>query len=92
MIFLEESREMSEDEILARVNALYRWSEIVKLHKAAISARRGTSRRHCRRSPSRRCSATGFCARDARLWREQKFGIYGRVFLTNPPREEGGVM
>ena len=40
-IFLEEGREMSEDEILARVNALYRWGEIVKLHKAAISARIG---------------------------------------------------
>ena len=79
-IFLEEGREMSEDEILARVNALYRWSEIVKLHKAAISASRGTSRRHCRRSPSRRCSATGFCARDARFWREQKFGIYSKAY------------
>ena len=40
-IFLEEGREMSEGEILARVNALYRGSEIVKLHKAAISARIG---------------------------------------------------
>ena len=40
-IFLEEGRDMSEDEILARVNALYRRSEIVKLHKAAISARIG---------------------------------------------------
>ena len=40
-IFLEEGREMSEDEILARVNALYRRSEIVKLHKAAIRARIG---------------------------------------------------
>ena len=78
-IFLEEGREMSEGEILARVNALYRWSEIVKLHKAAISARRGTSRRHCRRSRSRRCSATGFCARDARFWREQRFSIYSKL-------------
>ena len=43
LIFLEEGREMSEDEFLARVNALYRWSEIVKLHKAAIAA--GRSRR-----------------------------------------------
>ncbi len=40
-IFLEEGREMSVDEILARVNALYRRSEIVKLHKAAIRARIG---------------------------------------------------
>ena len=79
-IFLEEGREMSEGEILARVNALYRRSEIVKLHKAAISASRGTSRRHCRRSPSRRCSATGSCARDARFWREQKFGIYSKAY------------
>ncbi|MBR2355244.1 MAG: hypothetical protein IKA69_02570, partial [Kiritimatiellae bacterium] len=31
----------SVDAILARVNALYRRSEIVKLHKAAISARIG---------------------------------------------------
>ena len=79
-IFLEEGREMSEDEILARVNALYRRSEIVKLHRAAIRASRGTSRRHCRRSPSRRCSATGFCTRDARFWREQKFGIYSKAY------------
>ena len=37
-IFLEEGREMSEGEILARVNALYRRSEIVKLHKAEDAA------------------------------------------------------
>ena len=46
-IFLEEGREMSEGEILARVNALYRRSEIVKLHKAAISARIGETSMYC---------------------------------------------
>ena len=31
-----------------------------------------------------RCSATGFCARDARFWREQKFGIYSKAYTEGP--------
>ena len=41
----------------------------------------GRARRHCPRSPSRRCSAIGFCARGSMSWYE--YNIYIRVLFIN---------
>ena len=41
-------------------------------------ALRATSRRHCPRSPSRRCSATGFCARGSMSLHE--YNIYSKTY------------
>ena len=66
------------------------WIEIVKLHKAAIHARIGEIDETaanggirsilCRRSRSRRCSVTGFCARGAGVLRERQLGIYSETY------------
>ena len=90
-IFLEEGREMSEGEILARVNALYRRSEIAAelggSSQPWLSAsylnplmKQGYIAQTLPQKPRSPLQRYRLLRKGRGVWREQKFSIYSKAY------------